>query len=201
MKRLLVVAALLFLPSLASAQGVGEVFEGVLLPQLVGGVSYDRNSTQEFQAVLSANILGPKILGNLYVSGVGVGLNTVVPGLQDQPIASWSFPLLTYVFFGDRVGVQLGFATPLQGGEKVPYLGVTVGVADTPVQAKAKRIRRIEAKKAKKALLLQDEARGRYAHELTTQPLGIVYTTCYENGAIKPECLTEVAASPVIEQP
>lgn len=160
MRKLIAIAALLFLPSLASAQGLGEIFEGLTSPQLIGGVSYDQDAVgSKYQAVLTANILGPK-LGTIpcYISGVGVGLNTVAPGLEDAPIASWSFPLLSCAPWGERVTIQAGFATALSGGPKVPYIGIGVGVAESPNSLRAKRVARIEAKKKKALLELQDEA-------------------------------------------
>lgn len=151
LKKTIAVAALALLPSLASAQGIGEILEGALSPQLIGGVSYDKDAVQEFNAVLTANLLGPK-LGTLpvYISGVGLALNTVAPGLEDAPIAAWSFPLVTVMPFGERVSIQVGFATALSGGAKSPYIGVGVGVVDSPNTLRAKRTARIQAKAAKK---------------------------------------------------
>jgi hypothetical protein len=151
MKRLLAVTALIVLPSLASAQGIGEILEGLTSPQLIAGVSYNSDSPQEWNAVLTANILGPK-LGTLpcYISGVGVGLNTIAPGLEDTTIAAWSFPLLSCAPWGERVTIQTGMSTPLSdlGGQKSWYIGIGIGVAESPNSLKTKRVKRIEAKKA-----------------------------------------------------
>lgn len=153
MRKFLIVAVLFVAPSLASAQGLGEILEGLTNPQLVAGVLYDDASAQKWNAILTANILGPK-LGSIpcYVSGVGASLNTVAPGLEDAPIAAWSFPLLTCAPFGEQVVIQGGMATPMNGnGEKSYYVGIGVSV-DSPNTLKAKRIKRIEAKaKAKNA--------------------------------------------------
>lgn len=154
MKRLIAVAALLALPSLASAQGLGEILEGLTNPQLVAGASYNDAAASKWSAVLTANILGPK-LGTIpcYISGAGVALNTIAPGLEDTPIAAWSLPLLTCAPFGEQVVIQTGMSTPLNGsGGKSYYVGVGFGVS-SPNTLKSKRLARARAKAAKKVQL------------------------------------------------
>lgn len=126
--------------------------QGITDPHIVGGVKYDPNAVQKYQAVLTANVVGPK-LGSLpcYASGVGVGLGTVAPGLEDAPIAAWSFPLLTCAPFGEQVVAQVGLATPLNGGgDRSYYFGLGVSLSGGPNQLKAKRVARLKAKEAKK---------------------------------------------------
>jgi hypothetical protein len=156
MKKILLAVAVLLLPSLSGAQGLGEILEGITNPQLVAGASYNNDSAQKWNAVLTANVLGPK-LGSIpcYIAGVGVGLNTVVPGLEDAPIASWSFPLLSCAPWGERVVLQTGMSTPLNGdGTKSYYFGVGFSV-ESPNTLQEKRVKRAAAKKAKKAQLEQ----------------------------------------------
>ena len=155
MKKLIAVAALLALPSVAAAQSLGEILQGITDPHIVGAVSYD-SDTKEWAAVLTANIVGPK-LGTLpcYISGVGVGLSTVAPGLENAPIAAWSLPFLTCAPFGEQVVIQTGMATPLNGpGGQRYYGGLGVSVSGGPNALKVKRVKRAEAKAAKKAAAL-----------------------------------------------
>jgi hypothetical protein len=150
--KLIAVAALLALPSMAAAQSLGEILQGITDPHIVGAVSYN-NETKEWAAVLTANVVGPK-LGTLpcYISGAGVALNTIAPGLEDAPIAAWSFPLLTCAPFGEQVAIQAGLSTPLNGpGGKSYYAGLGVSVGGGPNTLKVKRVKRAEAKAAKKA--------------------------------------------------
>jgi len=157
MKRLIAVAALLFLPSLAPAGdfSVAELLQGITDPHIVGGAQYNETS-KKWNAILTANIVGPK-LGTLpcYVSGVGVGLNTVAPGLEGTPIAAVSLPFLTCAPFGEQVALQVGMATPMNGGDvgTTYYFGVGISLGGGPVQLQAKRIKRIQAKAVKKAAL------------------------------------------------
>lgn len=139
-------------PSPARAQGLGEILEGLTNPQLVAGASYNDASESKWSAVLTANILGPK-LGTVpcYIAGAGVALNTIAPGLEEASIAAWSLPLLTCAPFGEAVVIQTGLATPLNGnGGKSYYVGVGFGV-QSPNTLRAKRVKRAEAKAAKKA--------------------------------------------------
>ena len=137
--------------------------QGITDPHVVGGVSYNPDAVKKYQAVLTANVVGPK-LGSFpcYASGVGVGLGTVAPGLEDTPIASWSFPILTCAPFGEQVVAQVGLATPLNGGgEKSYYFGLGVSLSGGPNQLKAKRVARLKAKEAaakKKAQAVESNA-------------------------------------------
>lgn len=159
MRRLLAVAVLLFAPSLASAQGLGEVFEGLLNPNLVVGATYLPDAPEgypEFGALVTANIVGPK-LGTIpcYIAGVGVGLETVAPGLEETPYARWSIPLLTCNPWSEQVVLQVGTADLFASPDPAPpgetrswYVGIGVSI-QSPAALKAKRIKRVEAKKAK----------------------------------------------------
>jgi len=152
LRKILSVVALLALPSMAAAQSLGEILQGFTDPHIVAAVSYN-SDTKEWAAVLTANIVGPK-LGTLpcYISGVGVGLNTVAPGLEEAPIAAWSLPFLTCAPFGEQVAIQTGMATPLNGpGGQSYYAGLGVSVGGGPNTLKVKRVKRAEAKAAKKA--------------------------------------------------
>ena len=160
MKRLIAVAALLALPSLASAQGfsVAEFVQGITDPHVVAGVGYNQD-TKEYSAVLTANILGFKA-GTLpvYIGGVGVALNTVAPGLENAPFAAVSVPFLTVAPWGEQVVIQVGMSTPIGGGLEVGnsyYAGVGVSLSGGPNEIAAKRVKRIQAKAKKKAMLEQ----------------------------------------------
>jgi opacity protein-like surface antigen len=165
MKKLIAVAvAVLALASAPVAQAedytVAVALQGLTDPHIVGGVSYNENAVgQKWQAMITANILGPK-LGSLpcYVSGIGVGLNTVAPGLEDAPIAAWSMPLLTCAPFGEQVVIQTGLATALNGGgDRTYYVGVGVSLSGGPEVLSVKRAKRVAAKKAQqKADALKD---------------------------------------------
>lgn len=159
MRRLLAVAVLLFAPSLTSAQGVGEIFEGLTNPQLVVGATYLDNApegTSKYGALLTANILGPK-LGSLpvYLGGVGVDVRTTNPGFENAPFAGWSVPLITVAPWGEQVVIQAGVSSdfsnaPELGNDKRYYVGIGVS-AQSPNTLKAKRIKRIEARAKRKA--------------------------------------------------
>lgn len=171
MRRLLVVAVLLLTPSMVSAQGLGEIFEGLTNPNLVVGVTYLPDAPEgypEFGALITANIVGPK-LGTLpcYIAGVGVGLETVAPGLEETPYARWSIPLLTCNPWSEQVVLQVGTADLFASPEPAPpgdtrswYFGLGVSV-QSPNTLKAKRVARAKAKQQKALLKLQDEAQGR----------------------------------------
>lgn len=159
LKKILAVAALLFLPSLSNAQGVGEFLQGITDPHVVAGAAYNPD-TEKFSAILTANIVGFKA-GTLplYIGGVGVSLNTVAPGLENAPFASVSLPFITVAPWGEQIALQVGMSMPMGGGLEVGnsyYFGVGVSVSGGPNTLKAKRIKRIEAKaKARKAMLEQ----------------------------------------------
>ena len=153
MKRWLAVAVLLFVPSVVKAQGLGEVFQGITDPHIVGGAAYNQD-TKTWAAVLTANIVGPKV-GTLpvYLSGVGVSIGTIAPGLENTSFAAASFPIVTIAPFGEQVVFQAGVSVPLNGnGGKSYYGGVGLSLGGGPNQLAAKRARRAAAKKAKKAL-------------------------------------------------
>lgn len=161
MRKMILAVAVLALPSLAGAQGIGEVLQGIIDPHIVGGVGYN-NETKRYGAILTANVVGPK-LGTLpcYISGAGVSLNTVAPGLEGASIAAASLPYLTCAPFGERVALQVGMAIPIGGGIDVGntyYFGAGIDLAGGPNVLKAKRIKRIEAKKA--AQKARDESAG-----------------------------------------
>ena len=154
MKKLLAVAVLLVLPSLAHAQGAAEIFQGITDPHVVGGAGYNQD-TKTWSAVLTANVVGPKV-GTLpvYLSGVGVSIGTVAPGLENSSFAAASFPIITVAPFGEQVVFQAGVSVPLNGnGGKSYYAGVGLSLSGGPNQLQAKRARRAAAKKAKKAAL------------------------------------------------
>jgi hypothetical protein len=160
MKKLLIALTMLALPSLTFAGDftVAELLQGITDPHVVAGASYNE-TTKKWSAVLTANIVGPK-LGTIpcYISGVGVGLNTLAPGLEGTPIAAVSLPFLTCAPFGEQVAVQVGMATPMNGGDNVGttyYFGVGISIGGGPAQLQSKRIKRIQAKAAKKAMLDQ----------------------------------------------
>jgi len=150
LRKILTAVAIVALPSMASAQGIGEVLQGLIDPHLVAGIGYN-NDTKHYSAVLTANVVGPK-LGSIpcYISGVGVALGTVAPGLEDAPIASASMPFLTCAPFGEKVALQVGMSRPLNAGEfgNTYYFGAGFDLGGGPNTLKAKRIKRIEAKRA-----------------------------------------------------
>jgi len=155
-KKLLIAVALLALPSMVRAQGIGEILQGITDPHVVAGASYN-SVTKTYSAVLTANVVGPK-LGQypIYLGGAGVSLNSLVAGLEDVPVAAASFPLVTVAPFGEKVVIQAGISIPLNGGPtagKSYYAGLGLSVSGGPNALKAKRIKRIEAKKARKAAL------------------------------------------------
>jgi hypothetical protein len=155
-RKLIAVAVLLLVPSAVKAQGIGEALQGLLDPHIVAGVSYGQDS-HKYAAVLTANVVGPK-LGSIpcYAAGAGVSLNTLAPGLEDTPIAAASFPVLTCAPFGEKIVLQAGVSVPLssQGlGERSYYFGAGLSVSGGPNALKAKRVKRIAAKKAKQAAL------------------------------------------------
>ena len=159
MKRIILALVIAALPSLAFSGDftVAELLQGITDPHVVAGASYNETS-KKWSAVLTANIVGPK-LGTIpcYISGVGVGLNTVAPGLEGTPIAAVSLPFLTCAPFGEQVALQVGMATPLNGGDigTTYYFGVGISLGGGPAQLQSKRIKRIQAKAAHKAMLEQ----------------------------------------------
>lgn len=157
MKRILAVLFVLALPSVVKAQGIGEVLQGLLDPHVVAGAAYN-SDTKTWSAVLTANVVGPK-LGTIpcYISGAGVSLNSIAPGLEGTPIAAASFPFLTCAPFGEQVVIQTGISVPLNGDglSKSYYAGLGISVSGGPNALHSKRVKRAAAKKAKKALLEQ----------------------------------------------
>lgn len=159
MRRLLILAVLFVVPSLASAQGLGEIFEGLTNPQLVVGATYQNNApdgTSKYGALLTANVLGPK-LGTVpcYLGGVGVDVRTTNPGFENAPFAGWSVPLVTCAPWGENIVIQTGISSdfskaPELGDNQRYYIGIGVS-ATSPNTLKAKRIKRIEAKAKRKA--------------------------------------------------
>ena len=160
MKKIISVAVLALLPSLASAQGVGEFLQGITDPHVVAGAGYNKD-TKTWSAVLTANVVGFKA-GTLplYLGGAGVSLNTVSPGLENAPFAAVSLPFVTVAPWGEQVVIQVGMSTPIGGGLDVGasyYAGVGVSLSGGPEVLKAKRAARIQAKaKAKKAQRLEE---------------------------------------------
>jgi hypothetical protein len=157
MRRL--VLAVLLVPSLASAQGLGEVFEGLTNPQLVVAGTYRSDApegTSKYGALLTANVLGPK-MGTVpcYLGGVGVDVRTTTPGLENAPFAGWSVPLVTCAPWGEQVVLQAGISSdfanaPELGDDQRYYFGIGIS-AVSPNTLKAKRIKRIEAKAKRRA--------------------------------------------------
>ena len=166
MRKLIVAAALLVLPSLASAQGLGEILEGLTNPQLVVGVAYRSDAPEgasKYGALVTANIVGPK-LGSVpcYLGGLGVDVRTTTPGLEEAPFAGWSVPFLSCAPWGEQVVLQAGMssdfsAAPELGANRAYYFGIGVAAA-SPNTMKSKRIARAKAKQQKALLDLQDEA-------------------------------------------
>ena len=157
MKRIILAFVMAALPSLAFSGDftVAEMLQGFIDPHIVAGVG--RNSdTKKYSAILTANIVGPK-LGTIpcYISGVGVSLGTVAPGLEGTPIAATSLPFLTCAPFGEQVAIQGGMSIPLNGPHvgNTYYFGVGISLGGGPAQLQSKRIKRIQAKAAKKAAL------------------------------------------------
>jgi hypothetical protein len=153
MKKLIFVAVLALVPSLASAQGVGEFLQGITDPHVVAGAGYNKD-TKTWSAVITANVVGFKA-GTLplYLGGAGVSLNTVTPGLENAPFASVSLPFVTVAPWGEQVVIQVGMSTPIGGGLDVGasyYAGVGVSLSGGPNTLKAKRIKRIQAKEAQR---------------------------------------------------
>jgi len=151
LKKILTIVAVIALPSMSSAQGIGEALQGLIDPHIVAGVGYNQE-TKAFSAILTANVVGPK-LGSLpcYVAGAGISLGTIAPGLENASIAAASIPYLTCAPFGERVVLQAGMAIPIGGGVdtgNVYYFGAGIDMSGGPNVLKAKRVKRIEAKKA-----------------------------------------------------
>jgi len=152
LKKILTFVAVMALPCMASAQGIGEVLQGIIDPHIIAGVGYNQES-KRYSAILTANVVGPK-LGTLpcYAAGAGVSLGTIAPGLENASIAAASIPYLTCAPFGERVALQVGMAIPIGGGVDIGntyYFGAGIDLGGGPNTLKAKRIKRIEAKAAK----------------------------------------------------
>jgi hypothetical protein len=155
MRKMILAVAVAALPSMASAQGVGELLQGIIDPHIVAGVGYNSDA-KTYSAILTANVVGPK-LGSIpcYISGVGVALGSVAPGLENSPIAAASLPFLTCAPFGEKVALQVGMSRPLNGSDfgNTYYFGAGLDLGGGPNELKAKRIKRIQARaeRAKKA--------------------------------------------------
>ena len=155
MKKILLALALAALSTAAYADSVGQRFSDALTnPVVVAGAKYlttapDTGSRTQF--LLTANVPGFRLIDNLYIAGVGVQLQTVVPGLENAAGAGISVPALTYCFNGTQFAAQIGYGwdlmqTPASGGV---YVGVGFSLQAPSVQ-KAKRLAK-EEKKAKEA--------------------------------------------------
>lgn len=168
-------------PAAAPVAEAGEtlrqvVVEPLISPHLVAFVSVNQNApegTSKFAPGITANILGPR-LGAIFcnIGGVGVGLETVAPGLEDVSIARASFPILTCAPFGEKIVLQGGIAKPIGGinaSDEIPYFGVGVNLATSQAENDVKRAARIKAAKQKALLELQDEALGRPAYARLTE--------------------------------
>ena len=153
MKKILAaIAVLLFLAPAAKADSVGQRFGDALLnPVVVAGAKYlttapDLGARTQF--LLTANVPGFRLIDNLYLAGVGVQLQTVVPGLENAAGAGISVPALTYFFNGSQFVAQVGYGwdlmqTPATGGV---YAGLGFSFTGSATQ-KAKRLAKEEAKR------------------------------------------------------
>lgn len=172
LKKLLLIVGLMALTQSAQAAETFRkiVVEPLVSPHLVAFASYNSNAPEgqsKFAPGITANILGPR-LGDIFcnIGGVGVGLETIAPGLEDVSIARFSFPVLTCSPFGEKIVLQAGVAKPIGGinaSDEIPYFGVGVNLATSQVQKDVQRAARIQAKKQKAILELQDAAQGRPA--------------------------------------
>lgn len=165
MKRLIAVAALLALPTVAAAQ-LPEPIEALQNPLVIAGANYlndkPADGSSQIRFLLTANVAGIKPIANvpLYVGGVGIDIRTLpeLGGLGQSNGAGLSIPALTYAFAGSQAVIQVGYSLAF-GEEKASGVYAGLGFSLTPPQAgegslKAKRIKKAAAK-AKKASLEQ----------------------------------------------
>lgn len=152
MKKLILVVALLAVPSMAAAQ-LPEPVEGLLNPLVVAGANWldeqpvDGNQMQFF---MTANVAGIKPFSGipLYFGGVGVDIRTL-PGLGSIAAsngAGLSIPALTYAFANSQAVVQVGYSVAF--GEEVSngiYAGFGFSLA-SPATLKAKRLKKQQEK-------------------------------------------------------
>lgn len=150
MKKYLILAALLLIPSQAKAAGFD------LNPQVVAAYSFAVNTQPagitSSRFALTANLPGVRLgdsgfLSQLYVGGLGLDVRTV-PGFEDLPadFLGWSLPGLTYYFGGSNGLIQVGYMQDIgQQGDKHIYAGVGFSVQTTQKLA----LKRAAKKKAK----------------------------------------------------
>jgi len=161
MKKLILLVALLALPSLASAQLPGPI-EGLLNPLVVAGANYlnekPADGSSQARFFLTANVAGIKPFSGvpLYFGGIGIDLRTL-PGFGDLTQASGaglSIPGVTYAFASSQAVIQVGYSMAF---DESKASGVYAGFGfslTSPAAIKAKRIKKQEAKAKKSAELL-----------------------------------------------
>lgn len=165
--KILLLVALLALPSLASAQ-LPEPIEALTNPLFVAGVNrlseapVDGSSQVRF--FMTANVAGVKPISGLplYVGGIGVDIRTL-PGLGELAGANGaglSLPGLTYAFAQSQAVIQVGYSMALnEAAASGMYAGFGFSLS-SPAALKAKRIKKAEEKAKKSALLLLSHPPG-----------------------------------------
>lgn len=160
MKRLLIVTALLALPSMAAAQ-LPEPIEGLGNPLVVGGVNYLNekpvDGSNQARFFLTANVAGIKPFKDvpLYFGGIGVDIRTIpeLGGIGESNGSGLSIPGITWAIGGSQAVLQVGYSLAFNE-ENASGVYAGFGFSLAPPQAgpgsfKAKREAKAKAKKAR----------------------------------------------------
>ena len=168
--KLIAVAALLALPSVAAAQ-LPEPIEGLLNPLVVAGANYLNekpvDGSSQVRFFMTANVAGVKPISGvpLYVGGVGVDIRTL-PGFGEvagAKGAGLSLPGLTYAFAQSQAVVQVGYSMAFdESAASGVYAGIGFSLS-SPATLKAKRVKKAEEKAKKSAELLLSHPPGSVA--------------------------------------
>lgn len=159
MRKLLTVAALLFVPALASAQ-LPEPIEGLQNPLVIAGANYltekPVDGSSQVRFLLTANVAGIKPFPNVpvYFGGIGVDIRTLpeLGGIGQSNGAGLSIPGITWAIGGSQAVLQVGYSLAFDE-EKASGVYFGFGFSLTPPQAgesslKAKRVKKAKAKQA-----------------------------------------------------
>lgn len=155
MRKLIVAAALLALPSVAAAQ-LPEPIEALTNPLVVAGANFlsekPVDGSSQVRFFLTANVAGLKPFRDvpLYVGGIGVDIKTLpgLGGIGESTGAGLSIPGLTYAFAGSQAVIQVGYSIDLNTSKaNGVYAGLGFSLTSPDVQ-KAKRIEKAKRKKA-----------------------------------------------------
>jgi hypothetical protein len=166
MRKLLLIAVALLLPSLASAQILD--FNG----NVVAGASYLLASPgpglKRVQFFLTGNVTGVAIgtNTNLYIGGVGVDLRTVNQAFGQVTGLGLSVPFLTYYPKGGKILVQGGYSRDLIGTAQSNGIYAGAGYGFTSPKA----IRLARARKAAQRELLEQAKREHPNHPGAAPP-------------------------------